>query len=69
MAKNEVLISVDELKRLKACQVTLYSYQRVVGLCPICEKAMLLDGLICPRSGYDNCSSVEEWKQMHEDKN
>ena len=69
MAKNEVLISVDELKRLKACQVTLYSYQRVVGLCPICKKAMLLDGLICPRCGYDNCSSVEEWKQMHEDEN
>ena len=69
MAKDEVLISVDELKRLKACQVTLYSYQRVVGLCPICEKAMLLDGLICPRCGYDNASSVEEWKQMHEDEN
>ena len=69
MAKNEVLISVDELRRLRACQVTLYSYQRVVGLCPICEKAMLLDGLICPRCGYDNASSVEEWKQMHEDKN
>ena len=34
--------------------------------CPVCEKAMLLDGLICPRCGYDNCSSVEEWKQMHE---
>ena len=69
MAKNEVLISVDELRCLRACEVTLYSYQRVVGLCPICEKAMLLDGLICPRCGYDNASSVEEWKQMHEDKN
>ena len=66
---EEVLISVDELKRLKACEVTLYSYQRVVGLCPICEKAMLLNGLICPNCGYDNSSSVEEWKQMHEDKN
>ena len=54
MAKNEVLISVDELKRLKACEVSLYSYQRVVGLCPICEMAMLLSGLICPLCGYDN---------------
>ena len=68
MAKNEVLISVDELKLLKACQVTLYSYQRVVGLCPICGRAMLLEGLICPVCDYDNSSSVEEWKQMHESK-
>ena len=68
MAKNEVLISVDELKRLKACAVTLYAYQSVKGLCPICEKAMLLDGLICPVCDYDNSSSVEEWKQMHESK-
>ena len=66
---EEVLISADELKHLKACEATLYSYQRVVCLCPVCEKAMLLDGLICPRCGYDNCSSVEEWKQMHENKN
>ena len=69
MSKNEVLISADELKRLKACEVTLYAYQRVVGLCPICEKAILLDGLICPKCGYDNSSSVEEWRQMHENKN
>ena len=68
MAKNEVLISVDELKRLKACEVSLYSYQSVVGLCPICERAMLISGLICPRCGYDNSCSVEEWKQMHKDK-
>lgn len=67
MAKNEVLISVDKLKRLKACEATLYSYQSVVGLCPICERAMLLSGLICPRCGYDNSSSVEEWKQMLEE--
>ena len=69
MGKDEVLISVDELKRLKACEVTLYAHQRVVGLCPICGKAMLLEGLICPNCDYDNSSSVEEWKQMHEDKN
>ena len=29
---KEVLISVDELKRLEACEVTLYAYQRVNGL-------------------------------------
>ena len=69
MAKNEVLISADELKRLEACEVTLYAYQNVVGLCPNCEKAMLLEGLICPNSGYDNSYSVEEWKQIRENKN
>ena len=63
---KEVLISVDELKRLEACEVTLYAYQRVDGLCPVCEGAMLLSGLICPQCGYDNSTSIEEWKQMHE---
>lgn len=66
---EEVTISADELRRLKACEVTLYAYQSVKGLCPICERAMLLNGLICPNCGYDNSSSVEEWKQMHEDEN
>lgn len=69
MAKNEVLISADELKRLKACEVALYAYQSVKGLCPICGRAMLLEGLICPVCDYDNSSSVEEWKQMREGKN
>lgn len=67
MAKNEVLISVDELKYLMACKTTLYSYQSVEGLCPICERAMLLSGLICPLCGYDKSISVEEWKQMLEE--
>ena len=62
---EKVLISTNELKRLRACEVSLYAYQRVVGLCPICEGAMLLDGLICPKCGYDNCSCIEEWKQTH----
>ena len=66
---EEVTISADELKRLKACEVTLYAYQSVKGLCPICEKAMLLNGLICPNCGYDNSTPVEEWKQTHEAKN
>ena len=65
---EEVTISADELKRLKACEVTLYAYQSVKGLCPIRERAMLLNGLICPNCGYDNSTPVEEWKQMHEDK-
>lgn len=65
---KEVLISADELKRFEACEVTLYAYQRVDGLCPVCERAMLLSGLICPNCGYDNSTPVEKWKQMHENK-
>ena len=38
MSKNKVLVSVDELNRLKACEATLYAYQDVKGLCPICER-------------------------------
>lgn len=67
MTKDKVLISTEELKRLKACEATLYAYQSVKGLCPICEKAMLLSGLICPQCGYDNSTSIEEWKQMLEE--
>ena len=66
---KEVLISVEELKRLEACEVTLYAYQLVNDLWPVCEGAMLLSGLICPNCGYDNSTPVEEWKQMHENKN
>ena len=65
---EEVTISADELKYLKACEVTLYAYQSVVGLCPNCKKAMLLEGLICPHCGYDNSYSIKEWRQMHNNK-
>ena len=68
MNKDEVLVSADELRRLKACEVTLYAYQSVKGLCPICEKAMLCDKYICPHCGYDNSYSVREWKQIHNNK-
>ena len=60
MSKNEVLISADELKRLKACEVTLYAFQNVKGLCPICEKSMLCYGYICPHCGYDSSYSIKE---------
>ena len=63
-----MLVSIDELNRLKACEATLYAYQDVKGLCPICEKAMLCYGLICSNCGYDISISVEKWKQIHEDK-
>ena len=66
---EEVTISVDELKYLKACKTSLYAYLNVVGLCPNCEKAMLCYGYICPHCGYDDTYSIKEWKQMHENKN
>ena len=64
---EEVTISVDELKHLKACETTLYAYLNIEGLCPNCEKAMLCYGYICPHCGYDDTYSVKEWKQMHND--
>lgn len=69
MGKDEVLISADELKRLKACEVTLYAFQNVRDLCPICEKAMLCYGYICPNCGYDISYSVKKWKQIHNNEN
>ena len=66
---EEITILADELQHLKACEVTLYAYQNVVGLCPNCEKAMLLEGLICPHCGYNNSYSIKEWRQMRENKN
>ena len=66
MTKDKVLISTEELKRLKACEATLYAFQQVVGLCPNCEKTMLCYGYVCHHCGYDNSYSVKEWKQMHE---
>ena len=69
MAKNGVLISADKLKRLEACEITLYAYQNVKGLCPICEKAMLCYGYVCPNCGYDISYSVKKWKQIHDNKN
>lgn len=66
MAKGEIVVSVDYLKRLEACEATLYAFQQVVGLCPVCGKAMLCYGYKCSHCGYDNSYSVKEWKQMHE---
>ena len=63
---EEIMISADELRRLKACEVTLYAFQNVKGLCPNCEKTMLCYGYVCHHCGYDNSYSVKEWKQMHE---
>ena len=54
MTKDKVLISTEELKRLKACEATLYAFQQVVGLCPNCEKTMLCYGYVCHHCGYDN---------------
>ena len=37
--------------------------------CMSCGAELANDSLICPVCDYDNSSSVEEWKQMHENKN
>lgn len=66
---KEVTISADKLKRLEACEVSLYAFQNVRGLCPICEKAMLCYGYVCPNCGYDISYSVKKWKQIHNNEN
>lgn len=48
----------DELEYLKACQYALESFNKVRGLCPKCEKSVVIDGWVCPCCGYD--SSGEE---------
>ena len=56
---EEVLISADELERLKACEDALYFYHRDIQLCPVCKRGMLCDGNICTHCGYDDSDSVE----------
>ena len=62
---EEVLISANRLKRLEACEVTLYCYHRGIRLCPVCKKGMLCDDNICPCCDYDGSTPVEEWKKMN----
>lgn len=56
---EKVLISVDELEHLKACENTLYFYHRFIQLCPVCKRGMLCDGNVCTHCGYDGSDSVE----------
>ena len=51
---NKVLISEEELQYLKACDFTLHQVNNVVGLCPACKKAILVDGLVYLNCGYDD---------------
>ena len=53
MTSNKVLISEEELRYLEACDFTLHQVNNVVGLCPACKKAILVDGLVCLNCGYD----------------
>lgn len=59
---NKVLISEDELQYLRACDFTLHQVHNIGGLCPNCQKAMLVSGLVCFNCGYDSSYTLEEWK-------
>lgn len=50
---NKVLISKEDLQYLEACSFTLHQVNRVIGLCPKCKEAILVDGLVCLNCGYD----------------
>lgn len=51
---SKVSISEEELQYLRGCDFTLHWIRNVVGLCPKCKKAILVDGLVCLNCGYDN---------------
>lgn len=61
---NKVSISEDELQYLRACDFTLHQVNDIVGLCPNCQKAILVSGLICLNCGYDNSYTIKEWKEI-----
>lgn len=54
----------NDIEWLKACEYTLESHMDVKGLCPICRKAVLVSGYICPSCNYDSSYSVQEWKEL-----
>ena len=58
---DKVLISAEELERLKACELSLYFLHRKIKLCPVCRKGMLCDEFICPNCcGFNNSIEIEE---------
>lgn len=57
---NKVLISEDELQYLRACDFTLHQINNIAGLCPNCQKAILISGLVCLNCGYDNSYTIKE---------
>ena len=58
---DKVLISVEELERLKACELSLYFLHRKIKLCPACNKRMMRDGFICPNCcGFNASIEIEE---------
>lgn len=61
---TKVIISEKELQYLRACEFTLHEFNNVVGLCPNCQRAMLIDGLVCLNCGYDNSYTVKEWEEL-----
>ena len=63
--ENHTIVSKSELEYLEACECSLESFTNPVGLCPICRKAIIISGYICPSCGYDNSYSVKEWNEMH----
>ena len=58
---DKVLISSEELERLKACELSLYFLHRKIKLCPVWKKGMLCDVFICPNcSGFNASIEMEE---------
>lgn len=52
--QDKILIDKHEYQRYKAAYVSLDAYHNITRVCPICGKAVLVDGLVCPHCGYDD---------------
>lgn len=57
---DTVLISKGTIQYLKACDFTLRQVCNVERLCPNCQKAILVSGLVCFNCGYDSNYTIEE---------
>lgn len=55
-----ITISSEDYKFLCLCKNTLYDHYRVIGLCPKCKQAILLDGYCCEHCGYDPTKEENE---------
>ena len=51
---DKVLISKEDLQYLETCEFTIHQINNIIGLCPNCKKAILIDGLVCLNCDYNN---------------
>lgn len=60
------IVLKEDLDYYKACAYTLDQYMNVTRLCPVCGKAVMVSGYVCPACGYDSSYTVNEWNKINE---